>query len=284
MNRRTAPIFCALIALLLSALASVARAQPHHGPNESAEVRRTKEKEYRSIEVRGVPDGVGVSSGLVVVYGHPLQQPYHFVHRDHRLFINGVQVEPTLIMQRESDKTRHDMTTDDAQRFGQLQDLAKKARSAYFEKHGKVADEKLRADILAMVRSHRLIKDAEWAGDQILYHQKGAYEAVTTAISFLPRSARADAKPKKAPEQLVADHVKDLEDHLKSGGCLFYGTVGAWQGPAYACADIKKSVRQIMNQPTLSTDEKETKLRGVFNDSHEAPLDIIANYRADEWK
>lgn len=274
--------FVVCIALLSSFALTPSHAYGQNDQN-NAKARRV-DRERRKVQVNAKVDGVGISSGLVVVYGHPIPKPYHIEYRGNLLFVNDIQVGPSLVQQRELDKTKHDMTPADAEHFGDLQGLTQRVRKIYFEKQGKLPGDELRNEVLAIVRKHPRIKDAEWSGDMILYHAKGAYEAVTNAISFLPRSARADAKPNKSQAELRSSFVKELEDHLKKGGCLFWGTVGLWRSPAGKCERVKVEIAEVMDKSNLSDDEKERRLREVFGGAHDEPLDVMSNYESREWK
>lgn len=238
----------------------------------------------RTVEIKEESSDMGISSGLVVAYGHPLHPPYHLEYRGNLLFVNGVQVEPTLVMQRESDKHRTELTPDEATRLTGLDAMADKARKYYFDQTGKESEERLHVNILAMVRANPLVKEAHWMNEKILvYTRKDDPYPSMNGISFSSHPSGSSVKP--LPQEKLQKHRIDwYESNLKMGKCVFFGSIGAWNGDAASCHDIKKAIGTVMEQPGLSVNDREKKLRGIFRGDTDTALDVLANYRSEEWK
>jgi hypothetical protein len=242
----------------------------------------SSERERRAMAISEVASAVGISSGTVIVYGHPLHPPYHFEYRAALLFINGVQIEPSLVLQREDDKKRPKISADEKAGFQEQEELDRKIQRRYFEQKGKVSDSDLRAELIAIVRAHPRVKDAQWTNDFLLsYHAKGRFEGIWHGISLSPPRQR---NPKqKSPEDLKHDHIADLEKHLRDGGCIVWGTTGPWFKPEWQCKEMKKNVRDVMESATLSDPERQERLQTIFGGA-DPSADMITNYKRDEWK
>jgi len=248
--------------------------------------KRAKELIRRNVEVSAVQNSVGISSGLVVAYGHPLSQPYQFAYRGSILYVNGVQVEPTLIMQREYDKSHAEkMSPTKATELTQLQNIANTAREYYFTNVDNMDKAILQAKVLKMVTTHPLVKEARWLNEkQIVYTSKEDPYRFTNGINFSIHASPPVAQARKSTKEIHKERIDEFEDQLRSGGCIFFGTIGAWLGSKAQCGDVKSAVAKILDQSSVSEAEKETKLRKIFGGSKDEPLDIMSNYRNGEWK
>jgi hypothetical protein len=249
----------------------------------NAEDHMAKERAHRAIGIKAISPSLGINTGLVIAYGHPIAPPYHFEYRGSLLFVNGVQVEPSLIQQRDYDQLPKKMTDGVANEMNQLIELEHKVKSVFAERHGTIPDDELRAQLLGMVRAHPMIKDAKWTNSKVLSYKRtnDPHDSFSNGIilRFTGHSASA-ATTRKSSEQLHQEHINQFEEHLKSGGCLFFlSDGGVWRG-----MDMRKDVNQIMNRSDLSASEKEQKLHSVFNGTSGPDLDISANYNASEWK
>lgn len=284
MDKRTAALYSALAAFTVTG-PSAPSVHAQSREKTDATDQRAADRARRKVEVVRTPASGGISSGLVVVYGHPLPQPYHFEYWDHLLFVNGVQVEPTIVMQRDHDKNpKEELTPEKADKFNQLNALANEVRKHYFDEAGKVPEDKLHEEILSRVRSHPLIKEAHWMNEKILVYTRTDDKYPSgNGISFSSPSPRASVKP-PPQDKIKADHIAELEAHLKTGHCLFFGAIGAWRGYGRQCGDIKKRVIEVMKDSSIPEVEKEKKLKDAFGGSSENAKDIMSNYNESEWK
>jgi hypothetical protein len=265
--------------------------------NQAVEVlnKRTNEairKISRKIEINIAPGSSGINSGLVIAYGHPLPKPYKFEHTGGRFYVNNVLAEPSLVAQLDLDerlKKETVLTPEEQQarqrNYDQIIDLIKSMRKLYFEKKEKEPSDQLHAEILAIVKANPLIKDARWFNDRSLwYKEKNSQYNVDNEMSFEEESHYSHRKPAKSPEQMSQERINEWENRLKRGGCLFFVSVGGWQGEPWNCGDLKNRVVQVMGQAGLSRDQKEDRLSKLFNGDHSAALDILLNYKESEWK
>lgn len=247
----------------------------------TGDTRIEKERVHRAIKFDMARSPIGINAGLIVAYGHPLRQPYHFEYRGQRLFVNGVQVDPSLVQQRDHEKNYREMAQRDVNEYKQLQDLTQQVRKLYFDQLGKTPSVELHDKILRIVKAHVLIKDAEWRTDtMLLYRAKGQYERVATAINFRATPIRRQPNNPKTTEQLHSDRIKEFESRLRAGDCIiFLSDGGTWFGK-----DVRGDVNRVMNHPGLSPAEKEKRLFEIFGNASGPSLDTIANYNKSEWE
>ena len=276
---------CTLAVYLVGGFA-VAYAQPSAGAD--METRIAKERHRKAIDVAVTPPSIGISSGLVIVYGHPIPGPYKFEYRGNFLFVNGVQVEPSILRQHEYEEIRKKQTPERRQKELLIQDLVLAARKRYFENSGKIPDDKLHSEILSMVLANPLIRSAHWVGNAELVYNPMTVENkdVLVSLSFAPEQIPPpDTKPKRSAEAMRLDHIKELETELNKGDCIFFmSDGGTWHARSFEIGRIKESVNKIMNQPGLSDAERLHQISLALGNVSGPDMDIVVNYKASEWK
>jgi|GEM_PF-6845313 len=238
----------------------------------------------RKMQINPIKQTDGIKTGWVVAYGHLIRPPYKFEYKATKLYVNGVQVEPSLTWERDYKKNRHESTALELQNADILTNLEHKTKAIYLKKHGKVPEEELRTEILEMFKTHPLIKDAKWQemGTALLYTQKDAPYDFMNGVLFGMPPRLVEKRP--SLEEFHRSTLDLYERDLKEGACLFWGTER--EGiDGQSCRDMKANVNKIVNESGLSKDEKAEKLCDAFSNwVRETPFDILENYNAEEWK
>jgi len=266
----------------------IPRAHAQSDVKASNESRLAADIERKRQEIKSTPDANGIKTGLVIVYGHPIPGPYKFEYRGAYLFVNNVQVEPSILRQREFANIYHKPTPEETQKYAELDKLERSAYKFYFEQKGKMPDDMLHAQILDMFLKHPLIRSAHWVSDDSLN-----YNATTTTnkflehgVSFVPdQNILPTPRPKRSLAEMQQKRIGRVEKDLKDGGCVFFMTEGGtWHTPSYKIDRFKDAVNQIMNHPELSDIEKQKQLLKFLDHAAGPTNDILANYNASEWK
>jgi hypothetical protein len=300
MNKNTKRSVCHLsstalfILCLIGICVSMTRSDEQPSPDSQRKL--VSPREYirsfsRKVDIPIASASSGVNSGLVIAYGHPIPPPYKFDRRGTILYLNNVEVDPSLVRQREHDemlKNKPPVTAAVTQDYLELEKFTSSLRREYFDKQGKEPDDQLHAEILAKLQANPLIREAHWENSvEIVYKDKFSGYDVPTGILF--REYYLHPQPHKIwSEQAINEEMqKDIQEHedwLKRGGCFFFTGIGPWQGQSWQCKDIKPRVVQIMSQSNLSQDEKEKQLTQLFKGDENVALDILLNYKESEWK
>lgn len=241
----------------------------------------------RKVKIERASIGVGISSGLVIAYGHPMPAPYKFEYRGHFLFVNNVQVEPSIYRQHEYEKRQNKSSTkEELRKYSEVAELRKGARKLYFEKSGKIPDDRLHAEILEMFLKHPLIESAHWVrADDLNYSSKMA-PGVETGVKFTTDPPPVtDNSRKRSPDELRNKRISMLEADLIKGDVLFFMSDGGiWYARSYRIAELKVGVTRIMTQTSLSDDEREAQLLVLFYNAPGPVIDVLANFQPEEWR
>lgn len=241
----------------------------------------------RKVEVLRASPGIGISSGLVIAYGHPISTPYKFEYRGNFLFLNNVQVEPSIYRQNEYEKRRRKSSAiEEKKQYSELAELRESAQRHYAEQHGKVPTEKIQSEILGMFQKHPLIHSARWVRSDDLNYSSKMAPSVEIGVSFSRKTRSSPVKmPEKSTEERQINRISRLETDLAKGDLLFFMSDGGiWYARAHRIPEIKRGVARIMTQPTLSDMERQEQLQVLFYNAAGPVIDVLANFQPEEWE
>lgn len=240
----------------------------------------------RRIEVAPKHVDDGINTGLVILFGHPIKPPYKIVFEDNKMSVNGVEVVPSPVGQREYAKTYQPPTLEKLARAAKITDWTHAAQEIYRTKKGTVPDEDLKKEILDYVKAQPLVKDAKWDSKDYMSvklkddkYDSFGYGVMFSMTKHIPES---DEDKKVRTEKIQKDYVRELEGELRQKKSLFFTTDG---GVFHDYEDVRNKVNGVMADNKLSHDEKIKTLReNVFAGNLVAALDVVTNYRVEEWK
>lgn len=282
-----------LTALLLSAkfIPGTADAEEPARKESADEFRKHFEEHQRGLDRRvdvAPKTSGGISSGLIIVFGHAIKPPYKITFENDRLLVNGIVVKPSPMQLKEQAHAHKTATASDVAAAQDVNALMKWTEDTYREKKGTIPDEELEKEISAHVTAQKIVKAAKWTSKDRLEVTVDTGQGPFNLGIALRKSAPAShseeeirARAKKAQDATVTA----LEGQLKRGECVFFTTDGAETGCGVRRDEkkVRMKVAEIMDDSKLSRDEKTSRLRELLGDDLDAALDVTANYRTDEW-
>lgn len=233
----------------------------------------------RKFDVRPVKQTDGIKTGVVMVYGHVIPAPYKIEYIGNKLFVNGIQVEPSLV--RERDIKEHPIKTLPPEKQAVEQKagrLIRDAKKIYEDGKGTAPSSVLHQQILDMLAKHsNLIQNPKWQGEELCYTTPnyGFGQCVGFGPSmFSPSEVQAKHEAAGRKENL---HM--LESELADGKWVCFGSEGMWVPRKVDGAEVKR----IVNDSSLSRDQKIEALNNSGLNSYVLAEDILDNYVAGEW-
>lgn len=216
-----------------------------------------------------------------MAYGHIIPPPYVVGHEKDRLFVNGVQVSPSLV------EERHDREHPMRKLSPQMAEVDRKggelilaARRTYEAEKGAASLDVIHAKILQLLRNHPdLIQNPRWQKEALCYSTP-AYDGDMCDNFAAPLLSPADMEsPDAQIEEAENRNVKMIEAVLREGDWVYFGSEGSWTDGH----DVRSVVNEIMGTAALSRTQKIEALdQRVFHDFALA-IDVADNYSAAEW-
>lgn len=237
-------------------------------------------KGSRKIDINPVPQNDGIKSGGVIAYGHFIKAPFVIQYIAHKLIINGVQVEPSLIWEREykAKKPVDPKLLELAQR--QI-DVSKEIKTRYRWHKLYKSNTRLKEDIIAFAKSKEVVLDAKWDNDAFLISFAGG-----TGFEFM--ELESPAKPfgwkkrtrDEAFQEAEQSSIETITKDLRLGGC-----VGFQNGSRISINDPREKVNKILKDSTLTYEKKADLLSDtVFLGNYDVAFDVLENYNPKEWQ
>lgn len=245
----------------------------------------------RKITVKPITQSEGINTGLVVAYGHVIPAPYKVEYLDNKLIINGVQVQPSLVREREdsSKKKNHPQVSAtgkrDAWKGAKIDDTA---QELYRNGLKTKSLENVHQEIIEYIKkSTDVYENPVWTGKNSLKVQLvGSHIQGFIQFSDKQRanvnSDELDKQAKERVNKVQELSVASIKRSLNNNGTLvFFSDGGQFNG----AEDIRKSVNQIMENKALNRDERIEKLKdSIFSGDYEPAIDVVDNYGAAEWQ
>lgn len=233
----------------------------------------------RKIDVRPVQPSDGIATGHAMVYGHIIPPPYKVEYSGNKLFINGIQVLPSLV--RERDQKEHPIKTLAPGKKAIQQKAGKlilEAKKIYEEGKDKVSVDILHQKIIGMLSQHSdLIQNPVWQKETLCYATPayGPGQCVNFGPSmFSPPEVQAQRSVLARKEELNM-----IESELKQGNMVCFGSENTW----IPKKDVRAEVNRIMRDSSLSKDQKIEALNANVFNSYILAEDVVENYVAEEW-
>lgn len=248
----------------------------------------------RKIELKVIPQTHGVKSGLVIAYGHVIQPPYKVYTEDDRIMVNGVQVSPSLIWQREVSKYSGKLTPVDKERYKRALAVTKQANVIFCDLKDSKPNEEVAATILSFVKkSTDIVIEAHWtdvfpkgslqfqwvgdAGPDVIDFRNSSCQIIVSKLHWLGKLF--EQSPKKRHKQILEDYVKGIIKRLNMGQIMIFSS----HGEGDLRWDKRDDVNKIMGTKELSENDKVEALHKL-GFGYSGALDIIENYNPEEWK
>lgn len=243
---------------------------------------RLRIKGTRKIKISPISNNAGIQTGCVIAYGHFMRPPFGASYVNHKLFINGVQVEPSMVLERETKAAK----PVDPKRLEAAQkqiEVSREIRKRYKYEKMKFwkSDERLRAEMCAFAKSKDVVIDAKWDGNALMvsFVEGTGFELFTFDSIKKPKGwkYKSLSEIKKAAEDAKMEYVRNK---LTAGDCIVFSASGNLNFKK----DPRDAVNEIMRDNLLSKEEKATRLaEKVFLGVYDVAFDVLENYNAEEW-
>jgi len=227
-------------------------------------------KGSRKISIAPAREREGISSGTVVVYGHSLFPPYKVESVGEKVFINGIQVVPSLLVQREAKPV--EIHEEKKARYLKMIQFEKEISKIYYSQVSHKDRATLQTEILVFAKQNNLVKDVHWGKDMLVIDYKVGGGSMLNLKGTTPD--RPWVNKNSETGRAVADYISR---GIKSGCVLIDSNGGITPG-----CGRKNTVNDVMRDKTLSKEEKINRLAMWGN--FEVAMDIVDNYDHAEWK
>lgn len=255
---------------------------PESSRNLRSEKMRESFKRYKSLisgsrQIEVSPKKVkdGINGGCVIAYGHFMNPPFDLEQTKNRVFINGVQVQPSLILQREYSAPRP--AEDKKELYRRSYRLGREIEHKFNDaSYALKTEEQAISDIMAFARSQSIVEEVTWIGGGMEIRFVGS--SVATMVSLKRKSSVAEsAKPR--PHEAAEAFRKLLTKGLLSGQCFVFGA----EGSLSSVDDPRARVNSLMQDKTISIEQRIEFLKDIFQD-YGLALDVADNYRPEDWE
>ncbi len=237
-------------------------------------------KGSRKINIKPVKQKDGIKTGCVMAYGHIIPPPYKVKYEGRKLIINGVQIEPSLVVQREYKPIV--ITDEKRQLLKSTMKLERQIRKKFWQ----LCDEKkrnikeIKSEIIDFAKKHELVSDAEWKGDKtlrIVYKEIGS--VLISLNPDMPKQHRYAAAPIKSKSKKVKkDRIKQIKNGLSLGNFYIFADGLMQVSGMYVFPVISK----IMQNTNLTEDERFEQLKKILH--FDATLYVMENYDFSKWQ
>lgn len=232
-----------------------------------------KIKGNRKVDIPITAAAQGITSGCVIAYGHRIPPPYSVTSSEGRIKINGVQIYPSLVLERDPGRK---IPRPHPETISKQNGVRSAVDNQYYAgKQEKRAISRIKEEILEHLKNQDSVGDAHWEGDSRLlvrWKENRGYEE----ISF---QAKRPTNPMVDKSREVRQlHEKRIRDFLQSNRCVIYDS----DGMESVVGDPKKSVMEIMTKPNLPISEKADALAKELG-GYSPALDLIENFSRAEW-
>lgn len=244
----------------------------------SSEVTPSEDQERkleRRAKIAPVDESTGVAKGLVIAYGHVIRPPYRFRYEGSKLLVNGVQLIPSPVSDRESEKIRARVTDDRRKLLKELERVEARAKEMY-------AARRSPEEILQFVKSQSgVIADAKWEGERSMTFRLAGDKHFMHMLWFdgLTQATKKQVEGTVDPREVQRRLVDQYERDLTNGVCLFFSS----DNGVMRMDDPRAKVAEVMQDKSLSDAERERAVLKIFPMNRIAAYDVLANYSASEW-
>lgn len=237
-------------------------------------------KGVRKIKIAPTAHKNGIQSGCVIAYGHFIHPPYELSYLNRKLMINGVQVNPSLVLEQEQKAVKpidEKRLTAAKKQISVTQEIREKYRQ---EKTLK-SEAQMRTDLIAFAKTKDIVLDARWEDKAFLVSFR--YGTGFELLSLDAPEKPLGWKQKTSSELRTAAEDRklgQLRKVLESGGCVVFNSSNGQK----IIQDPRQAVTRILkNQATSKEEKAEALANEVFLGSYEESFDVVENYDPKEW-
>jgi hypothetical protein len=266
---------------------------PAHQPSDD-DLRREKLARERFADVDlslwrvpinpQVPD-TGITTGLVIAYGHPIAPPYVVSTKDSFVFVNGVQISPGLrppeLVRRE--QRRRDSVPPIRESLQAERDSVKslqtRAHRLYDSLRLRHGHERALDSVAAMLRASGHVDSLRAGGNALDVDFKGYHRSLL--MYFEPDTASRARPPSpwpiihKSPQQRALSLAAMCRGELGNGWTIVFSTHSYGSVGLHDVAEIKR----MLGSDSLSEFERFARLCRI----DPCPEWYLANYDPREW-
>jgi hypothetical protein len=243
----------------------------------------SKIKGSRKITIHPAKQKDGITRGLVIAYGHVIPSPYNFVYQGRTLYVNGVQLSPSMF---DKEDQATPLTPEEERADARLSKVIRQAREIYAGEIETKPLGQVQADVATFInRSTDVFKNPIWDSNTTLGVSLTDHPGIPFQIGFgehLPPQRSPDEAKRFTEEQDRSGKERDLDrikGQLEIGHSIMFLSEGGRSGNA----DIRPMVNAIMNEKDLTREQRIEKLHDQLHD-YDAAIDITDNYDTAEWK
>ncbi|MDD5628302.1 MAG: hypothetical protein PHU21_04510 [Elusimicrobia bacterium] len=237
-------------------------------------------KGSRKLNIEPGKQADGIKTGLIMAYGHIIRPPYKIEWKNDRLLVNGVQVIPSLIRQREKTEPPPQYSDSEEKQSRRRKEVKDSIREIYRNKIARNPRGEVKKEIMAyLARSTDVFQNPVWISEDELYIQE-AETQIRHSISFEGPPPPSESEKKNNLVKARASYAQSIIKGLQQGAfIMFYSSGGNGSG-----RDPRQRVNKIMQEPGLSRDQRIELLKEKVFRNYDPALDVIENYNQDEWK
>ncbi|MBI5622278.1 MAG: hypothetical protein HY924_00720 [Elusimicrobia bacterium] len=234
----------------------------------------------RKLHIVPAKQAEGIRTGLIMAYGHIIPPPYKIDWEGSRLIVNGVQVSPSLLSEQEPGDSPAKYYRGDQARSARRSEVKKAIQEIYQREKGTKSQSDIQKDIVDFVlKSSDAFINPTWAGEYELYVQE-AETQLRHAIDLNQGPPPSESEKTQRAARARLSYVNSLQKGLRQGAfIMFYSSGGSGTG-----WDVRKQVKEIMNTPNLTRDQRVELLKERVFKNYDPALDVVDNYDAKEWK
>lgn len=246
----------------------------------------TKIKGSRKIEIQPLQQADGITAGLVIAYGHLIAPPYKIEYQEKGLLVNGVQVQPSLIMEREAAASAP-FSVEQRAKFARVAELMKTLKDEYRVGMRSKSLGEVQAGIIDRIKkSTDVFENPEWLGKDVLIVRLAFAEGSRVLrFSEKPPEVLSDDErrrlAKEGARKFKESDLSSLKKMLGAGAWMAFSSTGdRSMGPG----DCRAKVNQIMAETGLTDEQRIEKLRERVFFNVKLARDVVENYQAAEWR
>jgi len=238
------------------------------------------------IDIHPAKQADGIKTGLVIAYGHIIPPPYKVEYVADKLVINGVQVKPSLIRERENDlQIKSAPPANKKEELWKGTKIEDVAQELYVNGLKNKPLEKVQREIIELIsKSTDVYENPVWVSEKALRVQlAGSHiqylmqfsEKPIVVLSPVELKRQSDERTGKAQKSILESVKKQLEKGKTIGFLSNGGEVDHW--------DPRGDVNEVMGEKGLTKDQRIEKLHDK-NFTYDIAVDIVDNYAPSEWQ
>lgn len=240
----------------------------------------------RKVDIFPIRKSKGIKTGLVIAYGHVIPPPYQVEVQGRNILINGIQVDPSLIEERNRREVQAGKVSSSNSHRVQLKQTDEVDRQVLAIYRAGVKERpmaQVKSDVLEFLRkSTDTYLNPEVSDTEYIAELAGSGGIrVSMPLTRKDPLNVADTTLKEEEKAARKETASMVERELQNGTCLAFVSSGYVIG---LNRERLRSVNAIMRETGISDDERIDKLKTQVFHNYEVAFQVIENYQAEEWK